>query len=163
MDTYKAIVTKRDTRAYIDRAISADVLHRILTAGRMAGSSKNEQPLRFVVMRDRDAIKSLASCGQFTAAIAGAPLVIAILLRAGSRPFDAGRAAQNMMLAAWAEGVTSCPIGIQDAECGRVSLGAPAEYEVAMVLTMGYPAPGQPLSRGQKRLTLDDLVHRDKW
>ena len=54
MDAYKAIVTKRDTRAYTDKAISDEVLGRVLQAGRMAGSSKNTQPVRLVVIRDRD-------------------------------------------------------------------------------------------------------------
>jgi nitroreductase len=163
MDAYKAIISKRDTRAYEDRPIPDDLLQRILTAGRMAGSSKNGQPLRFVVMRDRENMKRLARCGQFTGPMQSAPLAIAILLQEDGRPFDAGRAAQNMMLAAWSAGITSCPVAIQDVDCGRDALGAPTEYHVAMVLTMGYPTPGQPLSRGQARLPVDELVHWERW
>lgn len=163
MDVYRTIVSKRDTRAYQDRPVTEAVLRRIVNAGRMAGSSKNSQPCRFVVLREREGIRRLAECGQFTAAMAGAPLVVAILLQEGGRPFDAGRAAQNMMLAGWAEGITSCPIGIQDGECGRRALGAPPGYEVAMALTFGYPAPGTPLSRGNPRLPLEEVVHWERW
>lgn len=163
MEAYKAIISKRDTRAYQDRQLPDEVLHRILTAGRMAGSSKNSQPLRFVVMKDRANIESLAACGEFTAPMRTAPLVVALLLREGWRPFDAGRAAQNMMLAAWSEGVTSCPVGIQDVECGRKAVGAPEEYEVHMVLCFGYSQPGSTLSRGQRRLPLEELVHQERW
>ncbi len=163
MRTYRAIITKRDTRAYQDRPVDEDTLRKILTAGRMAGSSKNGQPCRFVVMRDRESIKALAGCGQFTTPMLGAPLVVAILLEPEGRPFDAGRAGQNMMLAAWEEGVTSCPVAVQDAECGRKTLGAPEGWHVAMVITMGYPTPGSPMSRGAKRLSLDELVHWEKW
>ncbi len=163
MDTYKAIISKRDTRAYLDRPIPDDALHRILTAGRMAGSSKNSQPLRFIVMRDRGNIERLAAAGDFTAAMRTAPLVIAILLQEGWRPFDAGRAAQNMMLAAWNEGITSCPVGIQHVEEGRLAVGAPDSFEVHMVICFGYPEPSMPLSRGQGRRGLDELVHQERW
>jgi len=80
MDTYHTIISKRDTRAYTDKPVPEETLRRILTAGRMAGSSKNGQPFRFVVLRDREKIKALAACGQFTGAMAAAPLVIAIVL-----------------------------------------------------------------------------------
>ena len=163
MDTYHTIISKRDTRAYTDKPVPEETLRRILTAGRMAGSSKNGQPFRFVVLRDREKIRSLAACGQFTGAMAAAPLVIAIVLRADGRPFDAGRAGQNMMLAAWTEGIASCPVAIQDEECGRKSLGLPADFAVAMALTMGYPVPGSALSRGQRRLALDEIVHWESW
>lgn len=163
MDVHRAITTKRDTRAYADRPVPDQALERILTAGRMAGSSKNSQPLRFVVMRDRENIGRLADCGDFTAAMRTAPLVIAILLQDGWRPFDAGRAAQNMMLEAWDQGITSCPVGIQHVAEGRAALGAPAEFEVHMALCFGFPQEGVAMSRGQKRLPLQDLVHRERW
>ncbi len=163
MDTYKAIVSKRDTRGYLDKPISEEALRRILTAGRMAGSSKNSQPLRFIVLRDRANIERLAACGDFTMAMRTAPLVVAILLQEGWRPFDAGRAAQNMMLAAWAEGITSCPVGIQHVEEGRKAVGAPDDFEVHMVICFGYPEPATPLSRGQRRIDFNDLVHQEGW
>jgi nitroreductase len=163
MDVYRAIVTKRDTRAYQQRPVPNEAIMRILNAGRMAGSSKNGQPVRFLVMRERDNLHRLAACGQFTTPMLNAPLAIAVLLRQDGRPFDAGRAAQSMMLAAWEQGITSCPVAIQNEECGRAVVGAPAEYHIAMVITMGYPEPSQPLSRGQPRLPLDELVHWERW
>jgi nitroreductase len=129
----------------------------------MAGSSKNSQPCRFIVMRDRANIERLAAAGDFTAAMRTAPLVIAILLEEGWRPFDVGRAAQNMMLAAWNEGITSCPVGIQHAAEGRKAVGAPDNFEVHMVVCFGYPEPSTPLSRGQKRRDLEDIVRRERW
>jgi nitroreductase len=163
MDTYKAITSKRDTRAYLDKPIPEDALQRILTAGRMAGSSKNSQPLRFVVMREQASKDALAAAGDFTAAMKTAPLAIAVLLEEGWRPFDAGRAAQNMMLAAWSDGITSCPVGIQHVEEGRKAIGAPERYEVHMVICFGYPEPSTPLGRGNARLPLDEMVHQERW
>jgi nitroreductase len=50
--------------------------------------------------------------------------VIAIVVSGkGPVAFDAGRAAQSMMLAAWNEGVVSCPNGIANPESLAELLG----------------------------------------
>ena len=67
MDAYQAIIGKRDRRDYDSRPIPEDVLQRILQAGRMAGSSSNSQPFRFVVMREQASKEKLAPAGPGTA------------------------------------------------------------------------------------------------
>src|SRR3712207_2523211 len=81
--TYDVIRTKRDTRAYADRPIPEETLQRILQAGRMAGSSKNSQPVRFVVLRDRARKEELAARGDFATELAWAPLAGGLLLAPG--------------------------------------------------------------------------------
>ena len=74
--------------------------------------------------------------------VLGAALVVAIAGKASG--FDMGRAAQNMMLAAWNDGVGSCPNGQRDPVAVERLVGAP----VGAVLTFGYPAkPRDPESR----------------
>ena len=73
MDAYTCIRTKRDSRQYQDRPVPDEVLHRILQAGRMAGSSKNTQPWAFVVLRDPERKAELAACGQFAQHVPPAP------------------------------------------------------------------------------------------
>jgi nitroreductase len=163
MDTYKCIVTKRDTRSYADKAISEETVSRILQAGRMAGSSKNSQPCRFVVLEKETRKKELAACGQFAAHIPSAPVVIAVVLQPDGGAFDAGRAAQNMMVAAWNEGITSCPVSMHDADCARRVLGLPEGHRVAIVLSFGYPEPAAARSMGRPRIALEELVRRDRW
>ena len=58
MDAYTCIVSKRDTRAYADKPIPPEALRRILQAGRMAGSAKNAQLSRFVVLEERGGSRS---------------------------------------------------------------------------------------------------------
>ena len=66
----------------------------------------------------------------------------------GPTAFDAGRAGQNMMLAAWNEGIGSSPNGIADAELLTEVLGHGEDERVAIVLTFGYPArPSDPARR----------------
>jgi nitroreductase len=135
MDTYLAIVSKRDTRRYSDRPIPDDVVELILDAGRVTGSASNRQPWRFLIVEDAGRRERLAEAVYEPTNIRGAQLIIAIV---GTRPLDLGRCVQNMMLAAWNEGVASCPNGISDAEGAKDALGL--EEPPINVLSFGYPA-----------------------
>ena len=165
MDTFLGIASKRDTRRYTDRAIPAEVVQRILLAGRVAGSARNRQPWRFLVVESADRREQLAGAVYEPSNVSGAQLVIAI---AGSGGLDTGRCMQNMMLAAWNDGVASCPNGIADAEGGRAALGLGEDDQLAVVLTFGYPANGRTgesrsvdewLERADRK-PLDELVTR---
>ena len=163
MDAYTCIRSKRDTRVYQDRPIPEQSLRLILQAGRMAGSAKNLQPCRFVVLQDTPKKNELATCGQFAQHTPSAPVVVAIVLPQSGREFDAGRCAQNMMLAAWAEGITSCPITMHDNDCALRVLGVPQGYRVSIVLAFGYPPPSAPRPKGTPRIPLEELVHWGGW
>lgn len=163
MDTYTCIRTKRDSREYNSQPVSDEALQQILQAGRMAGSSKNTQPWRFVVLRDDERKSELAACGQFATHLPSAPLVIAVVLAPGGGDFDAGRAAQNMMLAAWAEGLTSCPVSMHDRDCAARVLGLPEDHRVAIVLGFGYPASEESRHRGVSRTPMTELAHFERW
>src|SRR3989337_736952 len=95
MDAYECIRSKRDTRAYADKPIPRRALHRILQAGRLAGSSKNSQPCRFVVLREDARKAELAACGQFARHVPQAPLAIAVVVKEGGSGVDARPPRQN--------------------------------------------------------------------
>jgi nitroreductase len=163
VDVYKTIISKRDTRSYSERPISDESLHRILQAGRMAGSAKNAQPCRFVVVRSAEKKRELAGCGQFAQQVPNAAVAIAVVIPNEGREFDAGRAAQNMMLAAWAEGITSCAVTMHDVDCARRALGLPEGYRVAIVVPFGHPPEEGIKPGGAKRLPLEEIVHNETW
>jgi nitroreductase len=167
VDAYLAIASKREVREYADRALPPDAERRILDAGRVAGSSQNRQRRRFVVLRDRNAVERAAEAVYVPRNLLGAKLVVAIVVTGrGPIAFDAGRAAQNMMLAAWNDGIGSCPNGIADAERARAVLGLDEGEQVATILTFGYPArPRDPERRSAAewieradRLPFDQVV-----
>jgi nitroreductase len=163
MDAYEAIIRKRDRREYDGRPIPEESLHRILQAGRMAGSSSNSQPFRFIVMRDQAQKDRLAPAGPGTAPLVNAPLSIVVCLERGRRDFDVGRAAQNMMVAAWAEGIHSCPIGLRNEAVASEALGLPDDYVAAIGISFGYPSPTATPREPAKRLPMEELVHYDRW
>src|SRR5919106_4944560 len=147
MDTFLTIASKRDQRAYADRDVPTDLRDRILDAGRIAGSAQNRQPLRFFVLENRDSLERVAQTVYVPENLLGARLVVALVAK-GRPGFDAGRAAQNMMLTAWSEGVTSCPNGMPDAQETANVLGLGEDETVMNILSFGYPAePRDPQSR----------------
>jgi nitroreductase len=160
VDAYLTIASKRDQRAYAGTPIPEDVVRRILDAGRLSGSARNAQDWIFVVVETRRA--ELAEAVWEPRNVLGAQLVVAVC--GDPRPIDVGRCAQNMLLCAWNDGVTSSPNGVRDPEAAAAVCGAP----VQLVLTFGYPeTPRDPTSRPAEewsaranRKPLDELVRR---
>lgn len=138
MDTFVAIASKRDTRSYSEDEIPAEVANRILEAGPVTGNAMNRQDRRFVVL---ETVRERAS-GSVTrpSNLLGAALAIAVVTREGAFVgFDAGRVAQSMMLAAWNDGVASCPNAIADHDALAELLGLEQGESVSIILSFGYP------------------------
>jgi len=168
VDTYLAVASKRDWRSYADRPIAEDVITRILDAGRVAGSGSNKQPWTFVVVEDAERRERLAETVYAAGNVRGAALVIAIATPGGGRTLDVGRAMQNMMLAAWNDGVVSSPNGMPDRAQTAQVLGLQGDLEPVIVLSFAYPRrPRDPesksaeeWSREANRKPLEEVVRR---
>src|SRR4029453_11875039 len=83
MDAYRAVVDKRDQRAFLPKPIPEDALRRILQAGRMTGSSKNSEPNRFIVIQDRERLAAVAALGAQGRSVGRAARVVAIATTGG--------------------------------------------------------------------------------
>lgn len=163
MDAYRAVVSKRDRREYDSRPLPEDVIHRLLQAGRMAGTSSNKQQLRFIALTDPAVKEELSKAGPGGAPIRNAPFAVAILREQDARDFDVGRAAQNMMIVATAEGLFSCPVGIRDQDVARAALGYPEEYVMGIGVAFGYPAADLAPRESRPRLPMDEIVRYNRW
>ncbi len=109
MDAYLAVVGKREVRRYVSRPIPEETLRQIVEAGRASGSSRNRQPWRFIVVTEAARLRALAPLVSRPANLEACPAAIVVALTNPRMQFDAGRAAQNMMLAAWDLGIGTCP------------------------------------------------------
>jgi nitroreductase len=169
MDVWPAVTSRREVREYSDVAIPDDAELRILEAGRISGSSKNRQPWCFFVVEDPQLRERVAESVYAPENVRGAALVIAIAVSGkGPTSFDAGRAAQNMMLTAWSDGIGACPNGIADADAIEQALGMSEGEHAVTVLSLGYPAhprdpsrhsPEEWLARADRK-PLDEVVKR---
>ena len=169
MDTYLAIASRRDQRRYRPEPLSDDVVGRILDAGRLAGSASNRQPWTFVVPEGRSRVEAVAKTVYVPDNVLGAGLVVAVVVTGkGPVSFDADRAAQSMLLAAWNEGVASCPNGIAERDALHAALELGEEETPVIVLTFGLPERlRDPASRTAEdwsaranRRPLGDVVRR---
>lgn len=140
METRLAIASRRDERRYAARPVPEDVVNRVLDAGRVAGSAMNRQPWRFYVVEDPALRERIAASVYAPDNVRRAPLVVLVSVTGqGPTSFDAGRATQNMLLAAWDEGLLSCPNGLADADAAAAAVGLGDDERPAIVLTFGWP------------------------
>lgn len=139
METFLTIASKRDLRSYADEPIPDQVLRRVLEAGRVSGNARNSQERRFVVLSEPTRQRA-ASIVTRPSNLERATAAVAIVTGTGTwSGFDAGRSAQSMMLAAWSEGVGSCPNAIADADGAAALFELGADERVAVVLSFGFP------------------------
>jgi nitroreductase len=164
VDALHCIYSRRETREYLDREVPEDVVWRIVEAGRLAGSAKNRQPWDFILIRSRERLRELARYGQSTRHLPSAAFAIVIVRRDEyfQDPFDAGRAAQNMMLAAHALGVGSCPITLHDQVGAKRYLGVPEDRVIQVCIAFGYPAPRKRRGKVLRR-PVEEILHLERW
>lgn len=141
MDAYLSIVSKRDVRRYRSETISKEGLERILQAGRLSGSAYNDMPWLFLAISTSQLLHELAPLVNRPENIESATVAVVIAISVGvaTAPFDADRAAQNMMLAAWNAGIASTPNYVRDQAGLRALLPIPADFKAASILTFGFP------------------------
>ena len=173
METWTAIDSIRVVREFDARPLPEDHLMRIIDAGRRAGSSKNLQRWAFILIRDRDRLMELAKAGPFAGHVASAAAVVALVTpdpRGPDQPlsviWDLGRAAQNMVLAAWELGIGSVPATIYKHDLAHGILQLPPGHHCEYALSFGYPKEEAQLAAPKKRggrMTRDEVLHLETW
>ena len=168
IDAASALRNKRDTRTYTADVVPAELITQLLDTARMAGSAKNVQPVRMVVVTDAAKKVALQDSGDFASWINGAPVVLIVTVASYAGPrklFDVGRHSQQLMVAAHAEGLGSCPVTIHRPEVARSVLGIPDDVDPAMIVTIGWPQPGErpPAQIASPRIDIDSYSHWGRW
>lgn len=162
-DNYDLVVKLRAIRDYKSDPISDEDLGAILEAARWTGSSKNRQDWSFVVVTDRQRLDGLAEYGDFTQPIRDSAATIVLVQESGGNMFDIGRVAQNIMLAAEAIGVATCPITLHRTEGAGAFIGAPDGTVTRYAVAMGYPTASAAPRKFGGRKAVDDLVKFDNY
>ncbi len=163
METYKTILTKLDVRQYDSKKVPAEVKLRVLEAARATGTGMNKQEWRFILVQEKEMIKKLAEDSTSGGWVAGANFAVIVLSdpTLGFHGIDAGRAVQNMELAAWDQGVISgIYTGIKD-EKMRKDFAIPSTLKAVVVVGFGYPV--KKIVGKKKRMPLIELAFTDKY
>lgn len=172
-----AIYQRRATRAYSAKPVSRELVSKLLDAAIQAPSAMNRQPWAFVVIQDRSLLTRISDCAkkQFLAetTLAGElerghiPLddpafdifyggsTLVVICKHDEEGFspegDCFLAGQNLMLAAEALGLASCPIGfardVLQTPAFREELSIPGEYWPVLPILVGYPKSSAPATQ----------------
>lgn len=184
MDVMEAIRSRRSIRKFQDTPVEEEKLRAVLEAARLAPSWANLQCWRFVVVKDaavRAKISELSYVEAFFApkgyktnpalkALAEAPVVIvacgdpAQSGDLGEQYYyltDVGIAAENLMLAAHAQGLGTVFVGVFDEMQLRELLEIPPQVRIVGLFPLGYPA-GETKG-GPPRKPLEEIVFEGKW
>ncbi len=152
MNVYDLITSRRSVRRFQEKPIPKELLERCVNAARLAPSAANLQPLEYIIVNDRRLLPEVYATLGWAAYLRphGAPpegkrpqaYIVILKHTKGSIPetaYDIGEAIENMILVALAEGVGSCQFGSVARDKLRQILSVPAEYEIPLVLALGYP------------------------
>lgn len=172
--TVKPLIRIRQMRDFTSRRVTRAELDAVTEVARWSGSSRNEQPCRFIAIRDKETIQRLAELGlPQTRGLPTATAAVAIVVpdepeRETSRSFDDGRAAERMLIAAnllgLGGGISRLRPDVRE-PIGEL-LGLPPRHSVRTVVAIGHPSTAalEPKSEpGSARLPRERVIFEERW
>ncbi len=172
-EVLKVIYERRSIREFSEQAVDEKLIEQVIDAGRMAPSAMNAQPWKFYVLKDKIKInllsKEIAEAAQKFFHLLhdvklpqagdiifhGAPVVIFITTTRDQEwaSMDVGACAQNIMLAATALGLSTCPIGLAkyaEQTTFFSHLGIPTDMHIQLAISLGYSTEKPKAPRRKK-------------
>jgi len=158
MDVYDAIMNRRTIRKFLQKPIDRENLLKLLNAARLAPSALNLQPCEYILVTEKGLLDEVFSTLKWATYIAprGTPkegerpvAYVVVLIntkkRADGGEVDCAAAVENLILAAWGEGIGACWIWSVDRARIKEILGIPDHCKVNSVVALGYKAE-QPVA-----------------
>ena len=173
MDFQTVLKTQCNVWDFSPQDIPDPVLNRILEAARIASTAFHLQPWRFVIVQDETTKTQLAEMCKGQTFVATASAVVVCCGQKYHNPYnwlgenfyliDVAAATAHLQLAARHEGVGSCWIAAFDHEPIKKLLQVPADYEVIMLVPLGYPASEEAFHPTTECLALEQIVFTEKF
>ncbi len=143
------VKTRRSTRSFTGEHIPNDIIQHILEIAAYAPSSWGGHPMEYIVIRDKETLRKLASCKRMGAGpLAYSDVAIVPIIRKDNLELwveDASVASTFILLAAEYYGIGACWIHMKDrrghtgmAEDDiRDLLGIPSNYGILNAVSLG--------------------------
>lgn len=165
LDAYQTVVTKLEVREFdSSKPVPRDLKLKVLDAGRVTGSGMNSQHWRFILVQDPKNLKKLADDSTTGQWVAGANFAVIVLTdpKLPFRSIDAGRAVQDMQIAAWNEGVASrVYTGFSDQRM-RADYAIPNNLEITIAVGFGYPAK-KITGKRKNRRPIEEIAFLERY
>ena len=168
MSLMELLEKRYSVRSYDKRPVEEEKLQKILEAGRLAPTAKDQQPQRIYVVKSAEMLEKLGSVTKMTY---GAPVVLVFAYDTEvewqnpfeegftSGPQDVSIVATHVMLEATELGLGTVWCGWFDPKKVRRVLEIPENEKLALLMPVGYPAENSvPSPRHTDRLPLEDTV-----
>ncbi len=163
MELLELIKSRRSIRKFKQQPISEEFIQQILEAARWAPSGLNNQPWRFIIIKDKKSIEELSQFTKYSYIIKQAAILIVVFLD-NTASYDRtkdiqaiGACIQNMLLMCHALGLGCCWIGeiLNRKDEVEKFLGISSSLELMAVLAIGWPQETPTIG---KRKPLDELI-----
>ena len=149
---------RRSIRGFLKKNVAEELVMQLLEAGRWAPSGLNNQPWRFMVIRNEEIKCKLADLTESSSVVKAAPALIAVFLDRDAvynRDKDlqaVGACIQNILLAGHLLGLGTCWLGEILNEKARVKrvLKASKKHEFMALIAVGWPTVRR-LSGGSRK------------
>jgi nitroreductase len=149
MEIFETIFDRRSIRKYDTRPVEKEKITEMLKAAMYAPSANNRQPWQFVVITQRETLDDLRRVHPYAAMLAQAPLAILVCGDKTYEPHEGylntncSAATQNLLLAAYAQGLGSVWLGVYPRE-ERIKeivgvLKLPQHILPISLIAIGYP------------------------
>lgn len=167
MDFIKLVKDRYSCKNFDNRQIEKEKLDRILEAGRLAPTAKNNQNQRIYVAQSENSLKII---DEETPCRYNAPTVLVVAYdkdntftypgdKYNSGIEDATIVATHMLLASRSVGIDSCWVNLFDPDKLKEKLNLPEDEEIVALIDLGYAKEGaEPLDNHFKRKKLDETV-----
>lgn len=165
---------RRSIRKFEDRSIEREKLDLVVKAALMAPSSKRCTPWHFIVVEDKDLLKSMSESrimgSSFVSGASAAILVLAETEKSDVWVEDASIAATHMLLEAYDLGLGGCWVQVRNRmKDDNVStesylrnlLGFPENLSAECIIALGYKA--EEKKPFDEEHILKDRVHFNKF
>ncbi len=173
MTIQEAIRQRRSYRHLEKIAITDKMVEKLSRAAQLAPSCFNNQPWRYVFVRDPKKLEALhdvySKGNEWTHE---GSLVIAVTARkeddcvVGSREyyqFDTGLSVGQLLLQATELGLTAHPIAGFSPQKTREVLNVPSEYDIITLVIVGKKAHGSPEEPAMPRKELKEIIFQDTF
>lgn len=164
MDFFEVVKNRKSVREYSDKEIKKELIEKIIDAGRLAATARNEQPWEFVATSDKEILKKICGMCPNGPFIKDASYLIAVFSKDTKYYIeDSSAATENMLLAIEALGLGGCWVAGDKkdyAEAVRKIFNAPGGYKLVSMITVGYPEKEE---KPRPKRSLKDVLRWEKY
>jgi nitroreductase len=163
MEFFEVVKNRKSVREYSGREVDKGLIERIVDAGRLAATARNEQPWEFIAVSDKKILKKICDMCPNGPFIKDASYLIAVFSKDTKYYIeDCSAATQNMLLAIETLGLGGCWIAGDKkdyVEEIRKIFNAPGKSKLVSMVTVGYPKKEE---KPHTKRSLKEVLHWEK-